>query len=93
MNVIAHTGIVLQVIDAVNAAFLEGPLATTKIIVLTRAEMDEFMDQHTFTGGVGKMYGDADVPSLMHIKNAADGKTVLEFFLAGIKVQAPPVSA
>lgn len=90
MEIVAHTGVVLNVIDAINAAFLEGPLATVKTIVLTRAEMDEFMENHNFKGGVGKMYGDADVPSLMHIKNAADGKTVIEFFLAGIKVQAPP---
>lgn len=90
MEIVAHTGVVLNVIDAINAAFLEGPLATVKTIVLTRAEMDEFMANHNFKCGVGKMYGDADVPSLMHIKNAADGKTVIEFFLAGILVQAPP---
>jgi hypothetical protein len=79
-----------QVIDAVNAAMSEGPLSTVKDIVLTREEMDEFMAANPFTGGVGKFYGDADVPALMHVQHANDGQSVTEFYLSGIRISAPP---
>lgn len=91
MEINNHTGVVQQVIDAINAAYLEGPLSTVSSIVLTRAEMDEFMAKHPFNGGVGKFYGDADVPALMHIQNDANEK-VTSFFLQGVQVLCTPTT-
>lgn len=91
MEINNHTGIVQQVIDAINAAYLEGPLSTVSSIVLTRAEMDEFIAKHPFKGGVGKFYGDADVPALMHIQNDANEK-VTSFFLQGVQVLCTPTT-
>ncbi|AGS81945.1 hypothetical protein O152_gp061 [Pseudomonas phage PaBG] len=91
MEINNHTGIVQQVIDAINAAYLEGPLSTVSSIVLTRAEMDEFIAKHPFKGGVGKFYGDADVPALMHIQNDANEK-ITSFFLQGVQVLCAPTT-
>lgn len=90
MEVVNHTGIVKEVIDAINLAVADGPLSPVRTIVLTRAEMDEFIAKHSFNGGVGKYYGDGDVPSLMNVENASDGSSVLVFYLQGIRVEAPP---
>lgn len=91
MQINAHTGIVQQVIDAINAAYLEGPLPTVSSIVLTRAEMDEFIAKHPFKGGVGKFYGDADVPALMHIQHDGNQK-ITAFYLQGVQVLCVPTT-
>jgi hypothetical protein len=91
MEINAYSGIVKQVIDAVNLAFAEGPLSVTSSIILTRAEMDEFMAKHPFKGGVGKFYGDADVPALMHIEHDGNQK-VVKFYLAGVEVLCAPTT-
>lgn len=91
MQINAHAGIVKQVIDAVNLAYAEGPLSVTSSIILTRAEMDEFIAKHPFNGGVGKFYGDADVPALMHIQNDANEK-VTSFYLQGVQVLCAPTT-
>lgn len=91
MNVVEHDGIVAKVIDAINAAYAEGPLSIVRTIVLTADEMDEFVKTSPFKGGVGKYYGDGDVPSLMHVQTRNDGVTVSEFYLQGIRVAVTPV--
>ena len=91
MITVEHDGIVKQVIDAINAAYADGPLATVRTIVLTEAEMDEFVKTNPFEGGVGKYYGDGDVPSLMNVKNRNNGLTVSEFYLQGIRIATTPV--
>lgn len=92
MQVVPHTGIVKEVIDAINLAVGEGPLCPIHTIVLTREEMDEFIARNPFKGGVGKYYGDGDVPSLMNVENSTDGQSVLVFYLSGVRVEAlPPV--
>lgn len=90
MEVVSHTGIVKEVIDAINLAVADGPLSPVRTIVLTREEMDAFIAAQPFKGGVGKYYGDGDVPSLMNVENASDGSSVLVFYLQGIRVEAPP---
>lgn len=91
MEIVKHTGIVKQVIDAINAAVAEGPLSPIRTIVLTQAEMDEFIAKNPFEGGVGKYYGDGDVPSLMNVENRNDGKSVSVFYLQGVRVEAKAV--
>lgn len=91
MEINSHTGVVKVVIDAVNAAFADGPLSTVSSIVLTREEMDEFIAKHPFKGGVGKFYGDADVPALMHIKHDGNEK-VTGFFLSGVEILCAPTT-
>lgn len=91
MDIVEHTGIVKQVIDAINAAVAEGPLSPIRTIVLTQAEMDEFIAKNPFEGGVGKYYGDGDVPSLMNVEVKNDGKSVSVFYLQGIRVESRPV--
>lgn len=88
MEVIRYTGIHKLVIDAVNSGAEDG-ISDIKVILLTRAEMDEFMATNPFVGGVGKFYGDADIPALMHIETANDQETVIGFYLNGVKVSAP----
>jgi len=91
MRIVEHTGIVKEIVDAINAAYADGPLSTVRTIVITQEEMDEFIRVNPFEGGVGKYYGDGDVPSLMNVKNRNDGKTVSEFYLQGILVATAPV--
>lgn len=92
MQIVEYKGITRSLIDAVNAALADGPLSTVKTIILTRDEMNEFIAVNPFVGGVGKFYGDADVPALMDIKHANDGTSVTEFFLNGIRVMAVPTN-
>lgn len=91
MQIVEHSGIVKEVIDAVNAAYADGPLSTVRTIVLTREEMDEFVTANPFEGGVGKYYGDGDIPSLMNVQNMNDGVTVTSFYLNGVLVACAPV--
>jgi hypothetical protein len=91
MRIVEHDGIVKEVIDAINAAFADGPLSTVRTIILTQDEMDEFVKVSPFEGGVGKYYGDGDVPSLMNVQNRNDGVTVSAFYLQGILVAVAPV--
>lgn len=89
MEVKEYSGIVRQVIDAVNSAYEDGELPTVSDIVLTGVEMDEFMANNPFTGDVGKFYGDEDVPSLRYIENMrnASGEIVVSsFYIKGIRV-------
>jgi hypothetical protein len=90
MRIIEYDGIVKQVIDAINAAYADGPLAVARTILLTKDEMDEFVKTSPFKGGVGKYYGDGDVPSLMHVQTRNDGTTVSEFYLQGVRVAVTP---
>lgn len=92
MRIVEYTGITKELIDAVNAAHADGPLSTVKTIILERAEMDEFIATNPFVGGVGKFYGDADVPALMDVTHANDGTSVTSFYLSGIRVQAVPTN-
>lgn len=84
MEIIEYTGVVRTVIDAINAAVADG-LSTVSHIKLTRAEMDEFVKLAPYRQNVGKYYGDADVPPMMHITNDAQGK-VTGFHLSGVQV-------
>lgn len=94
MEVIEHTGVVRQVIDAVNAAFTEGELPTINRIKLTQAEMDEFIANNPFVGETGKFYGDDDRGSILEVtsgdmKQNDEGVTyipVISFRLKGILV-------
>lgn len=95
MIVIENVGVVRAVIDAINLAYTEGDLPTVRSLELSRAEMDEFMANHPFTGNTGKFYGDDERGSLLEIKlsqlagqNPRDAK-VMSFMLRGIKVYVP----
>lgn len=92
MRIVEYSGITRDIIDAVNAAYADGPVATVKTIILEREEMDEFMKINPFVGGVGKFYGDADLPALMHVQHSNDGTSVTEFFLNGIRFAAVPTN-
>lgn len=90
MRIVEFTGITREVIDAINAAHKDGPMPTVKTIILERAEMDAFMATNPFVGGVGKFYGDEDVPSIAQVERSNDGISVTSFFLSGIRIQALP---
>jgi len=84
MEIIEYTGIVRSIIDAINTATADG-LSTVSLIKLTRAEMDEFVKHTPYIKNVGKYYGDADVPPMMHITNNAQGQ-ITGFYLNGVEV-------
>ena len=90
MQVVEFKGITRQVIDAINTAHADGPMPTVKTIILTRLEMDEFMATNPFVGGIGKFYGDEDLPSIAQVERSNDGVSVTSFYLAGVRVQAVP---
>lgn len=88
-----HTGIVAQVINAINEAYADGDLPLVRSIELTRAEMDEFIKSNPFTGNTGKFYGDDDRHSLLEIRTDHGGPEeagkVRSFVLRGILVYVP----
>jgi len=88
MRIVELTGIHKEVVDAVNLALADGPLSTVRAIVLTAEEMAAFMKNMPFTGGVGKFYGDADVPQLMHVEYQPQTNRVLSFFLNGVRIES-----
>lgn len=92
MRIVELTGIHKQVVDAVNLALADGPLSNVRAIVLTAEEMAAFMKNMPFKGGVGKFYGDADVPALMHVEYQPSTNRVISFYLNGVRIEseAPP---
>lgn len=87
MQVIEYKGIVRDVIDTVNNSYAGGNVPTISEILLTDAEMDEFIANNPFTGDIGKFYGDEDVPSIRHVQYSPTKENdVVSFYLFGIKV-------
>lgn len=88
MIVTEYSGIVREVVDAVNLAFSEGDASIVQHVELTRAEMDEFMANNPFVGNTGKFYGDDDRGSLLEVLTNNNGK-VSSFRLNGVLFFAP----
>lgn len=84
MRVISHTGIVGDVIMAINDGAANG-LNTVQAIELTRAEMDEFLKHSPFDANIGKNYGSQDIPPIMHVEQNTKGN-VREFYLNGVLI-------
>ena len=88
MRIVEYTGIHKEVIDAVNLSLADGPLSNVRAIVLTAEEMKAFMKNMPFKGGVGKFYGDADVPALMHVEYQPNTDRVMAFYLNGVRIES-----
>lgn len=87
VKVVEFTGVVREVIEAINLAYAHGWLVSVVAsIELTQDEMDEFMSAQPFTGNVGKFYGDDDVGSLMDIVTNMQTGKVTSFWLRGVPV-------
>lgn len=85
MRAIYYKGIVADVVDLINADAANG-IPKLKRILLTRAEMDEFIASKAYTAVHSEFYGDKLLPVIFDLDRDINGN-VISFLLNGCRVE------
>lgn len=85
MRAIYYEGIVGEVVDLINEDVAKG-IPKLKLILLTRAEMDEFIKSKAYTAVHSEFYGDKLLPVIFDLDHDSTGR-VTGFLLNGFRIE------